>query len=379
MSGRFFFFAILFRPATFAAGWLAVVVVMASFATAQTPALQGVQPIFNNQLGAWSAIQPPATSRRPPSQPRPPGGGPIVCLPGHGGHGHGGHGHGGHGHGGHGHGGHGHGGHGHHHHHVPYYDPWYGYPYGGWYPPFYGSGIGYSQFGGWRNWSTYATVPAQPIIVVQPQINIMPPADPAAGGLAANVAGRQPVVGPVGPRVGPPAPEDEIGRRVAMLKASTESGRMRADQLIAEGDRDFAAGSYRRAGLKYRDAINRAPDYSAAYFRAGHAYTATGDYELAVTYFSLAFELARTIDRRGFSLESIYRGDDAAKAEHLRLLDRAAARAPLDGGLPFLTGVFLHYDGNVLKARESFRRAADLPGRHRPYAAMFLPPEPAKP
>lgn len=367
MSDRPFHFAIPFGSARLAAKRLALATLLplatllASSATAQLPALQGVQPIFNNQLGAWSAINPPSNVVRPPRQPNP-GGGSNVWLPGWPGYGFPGYGPVFPGYG-----------------PVRCYDPWYGYSYGGWCQPFYGGSIGYSQFGGWRNWSTYATMPEQPIIVVQPQINIMAPAEVGGGVAGPNAAGRKRIVGPVGPRVGPPAAEDEIGRRVAMLKPSTESGRMRADQLIAEGDRDFAAGSYRRAGLKYRDAINRAPDYSAPYFRAGHAYTANGDYELAVTYFSLAFELSRTTDRGGFSLESIYRGDDAAKAEHLRLLDQAAARAPLDGGPPFLTGILLHYDGNGLKARESFRRAADLPGRHRPYAAMFLPPVPPKP
>lgn len=173
--------------------------------------------------------------------------------------------------------------------------------------------------------------------------------------------------------------DQEIARRAAALKHSNEAGRMRADQLISDGDREFAGGSYRRAAIKYREAINRAQDYSAAYFRAGHAYTANGDFELAVTYFSLALELSRTIDRGGFNLDLLYRGDDAAKVNHLRALDVAASRQPLEGGLPFLTGILLHYDGNPLQARDHFRRAADLPGRHRPYAAMFLPPDPQPP
>lgn len=323
-----------------ATGAVAIVasIVFAPPATAQ---LRGVQPIFNDQLGGWSAIHPNDPSRLPrnPSHPGVGGGNTI---------------------------------------NVPY--PWWGgnvwgppwgYPYGyTYYPP----AFGYSHFGGWRNWSVYQTQPAQPIIVVQPQI-VMPPAAVNPG---ANL-GAMPAPAIANRGGGQMRDDLEIARRATALKPSNEAGRMRADQLIAEGDREFAAGAYRRAAVKYREAINRAQDYSTAYFRAGHAYTANGDFELAVTYFSMALELARTTDRGGFTLDSLYRGDDAAKMNHLRSLDVAAARQPLEGGLPFLTGILLHYDGNPLQARDHFRRAADLPGRHRPYTSLFLPPEPKDP
>lgn len=314
-------------------------VVVPSAAIAQ---LRGVQPIFNDQLGGWSAIQPNRV-RQPANQPRPGGGGNVINVP------------------------------------YPYWggnvwgpqwgSPW-GYPYG--YNNFV-PGFGYSHFGGWQNWSVVQAQPIQPIIVVQPQI-VMPPAALNPG---ANLGAMPPAIAN---RAGGPMWEDlEVARRAAALRASNEAGRMRADQLIADGDREFAAGSYRRAAQKYREAINRAQDYATAYFRAGHAYTANGDFDLAVTYLSLALELARTPDRGGFTLDSLYRGDDAAKVKHLRALDIAAARQPLEGGLAFLTGILLHYNGNQLQARDHFRRAADLPGRHRPYTAMFLPPEPKDP
>ncbi len=318
-------------PAGIATTVLAIATAVA-FPSSAPAQLQGVQPIFNDQLGAWSAIHP--NRSRPQGNQSPPGGGGNVIN-------------------------------------VPY--PWWGgnvwgppwgYPYG---YNYYRPGFGYSHFGGWQSWSGFQPQPVQPIIVVQPQI-VMPPA-------AANV-GAMPAPA-IANRAGGPMREDlEIARRAGALKASNEAGRMRADQLIADGDREFAAGSYRRAAMKYREAINRAQDYATAYFRAGHAYTANGDFELAVTYFSMALELARTPERGGFTLDLLYRGDDAAKVNHLRALDVAAARQPLEGGLPFLTGILLHYDGNPLQARDHFRRAADLPGRHRPYTAMFLPPEP---
>lgn len=227
----------------------------------------------------------------------------------------------------------------------------------------------YGQYGYYGVW------PQQPSPVwVQPHIQINPvivqPQAPGGGNAAAPQVQNVPPAMPAGQPVGP---EDEIQRRVAVLRPSNEAGRTRADTLIAEGDREFAAQQYRRAAAKYREAIGRAPDYAAGHLRAGHAYTATGDYELAVTYFAMGFELARSTDRGGFSLESLYRGNRLSKEEHLESLADAALRQPAEGGLLFLTGVMLHYDGKPLQARDYFRRAALLPGRHRPYAAMFLP------
>jgi hypothetical protein len=179
----------------------------------------------------------------------------------------------------------------------------------------------------------------------------------------------------------PPGADDEITRRVAALKPSTEAGRTRSDELIAEGDREFVAQQFRRAAAKYREAIAKAPDYPPGHLRAGHAYIATGDYELAVTYLAMGFELARTIERPDFSITDLYRGNNLAKDQHLEALADAVLRQPGDGGLLFLTGITQHYDGHPLQARDYFRRAAEIPGRHQPYAAMFVPkaPDPAAP
>jgi len=194
-----------------------------------------------------------------------------------------------------------------------------------------------------------------------------------ANAMGANIQNRPQVAPqPPAPRR-PPAPGDEITRRVAALKPSTDAGRLRSDELMADGDREFAEQQYRRAAAKYREAIAKAPDYPPAHLRAGHAYVATGDYDLAITYLGMGFELARTIDRPGFSLADLYRGNNLAKDQHNEALADAVLRQPEDGGLLFLTGITQHYDGKPLQARDYFRRASQIHGRHQPYAEMFLP------
>lgn len=341
-----------------AAAW--VTVLSASPAAGQLPSLQGVQPIFNNQLGAWSATQPAATAGPNSSGIRQR----------------------------------------HYTVRVPRGGWWWGYPYyyGGapLYPPYpyYYGGYRYHSRG-YDRWNGYSPLVTPPVVVVQPQIvvppavgstvPVMPGSSPSA---TPQVSGPPTPHAPVGASTGTAgaaagptavvagtstaAAAQEIAQRVAKLRPSDEAARMRADQLLADGDREFAAGQYRRAANKYREAMRRAADYPDSYFRAGHAGVAVGDYDLAVTYFCMGLELARTSNRDGFTLDALYRGNDAAKAEHLRALDAAAARQPLAGSLAFLTGITQHYDGHLLPAREQFRRAAELPGRHQPYTDYFL-------
>ena len=281
-----------------------------------------------------------------------------------------------------GHSGH-HGHHGHHHHHhgigylYPY--PYLGYPY---YPQPYASYYddtlyfvlpprvtnvtpwGNYTYGGYGG---YGAVP-QPRVWTPP-LNFGGAA--AAGGPLAG-AGDALVDQRAGVADGHPQ-RAEILRRVMALRPSTAQGRQRADRLIAEGDRFFADQNYRRAASKYRDAITKAADYPEAHLRAGHAYVATGDFELALTYFLVGLQLAGSVERPGFALADLYRGDRIAKEQHLAALHDAMLRQPEDGGLPFLAGVTLHYDGQPLPAREYFQRAAELPGAQQHYAAMFLP------
>jgi len=263
------------------------------------------------------------------------------------------------------------------------YGNYYGNPYSNGpiiYPPIfqahpgaYGNYSNYSNYSGYRGNGFNGGYIFPPAISVQPA-PIMPPVQQQV-----RQQPQEKLQPPPQPKGGAPAAEDEITRRVAALKPSTEAGRLHSDELIAEGDREFVAQQFRRAAGKYRDAIAKAPDYPPAHLRAGHAYIATGDYELAVTYFAMGFELSRTIDRPDFSLTDLYRGNNNAKDQHLEALADAVLRQPEDGGLLFLTGLTQHFDAHPLQARDYFRRAASIPGRHQPYAAMFVPKLAPKP
>lgn len=311
-------------------------------ANAQQPGLQGVQPIFNRQLGAWPptgtrAQQQAASAASSAAQFGVPVGPNFVLQ-----------------------------------------RRFWGRRF--WRPPVFGfGGVPVHGVGVWGYPSVFAPVPMAPVVVVQPQpfpVPVpMPMQQPAIGagrGMQARAVGApRPIIAGAGRGVG--GGEDEIVNRVAALKDSNEFARSRADEIIADGDREFAEGRYRRAASRYRDAIRRAPDYPPAYFRASHARVAEGDFDLAVTRFAMGLELARTINRDGFTLDSLYRDQQQDKALHLRMLEDETLRQEDNGGIYFLLGVALHYDGNPLKARELFRKAVELPGRHRPYAAMYLP------
>ncbi len=241
------------------------------------------------------------------------------------------------------------------------------------YPPYIGGYPGWSGYPGWAIPYTtqfYSQLPPGPLAGMPGgawQPNRAQPL-PGAPAMPRPADVRDPLA-----KLEALTPEQEILRRVSVLKPSDEAGRIRSDDLIADGDREFATQAFRRAAGTYRKAIAKAPDYPVGHLRAGHAYVATGDFNLALTYFCMGFELARTVARPGFSLADLYQGDDQAKQHHQQVLADAIQRQPEDGGLLFLLGVTKHYDGQPLQAQELFRKAAELDGAQKRYAKMFLP------
>ncbi len=161
---------------------------------------------------------------------------------------------------------------------------WGGYPYQGHY---YGYGtISYPTYvtpnpyyGGY-----YPNYPYAPGVAPGAWVWNQQPFYAGPGMLGGNLAGMQPnamAMNPVAPNRAPvqpngiPAqqaavpdpllkpealsPEQEILRRVSVLKPSDEAGRIRSDDLIADGDREFAKQAFRRAAGIYRQAISKAP------------------------------------------------------------------------------------------------------------------------
>ena len=148
---------------------------------------------------------------------------------------------------------------------------------------------------------------------------------------------------------------------------------MRADRLISDADQAFADQKLARATALYRNAIAKAPDYAEAHFRLAHAYVATRRYNLALKSALVALELSGTSRRDGFSLEDMFQGDLFPREHQFDRLMDASRREPQDGGLKFLIGLTLHYDGQAEKAVAYFKSAAGLDGIHRPYVRYFLP------
>lgn len=240
-------------------------------------------------------------------------------------------------------------------------------------------------------------VTASPRPFLAPAVgNVGPAVPPMAGGGNVAAAGNQfaenfvrkngmPQQDLLAGKVDEPAPHvrggdfsdaGEIRRRAAVLKASTPVGRMRADRLISSGDQAFAQQNLARATALYRDAIAKAPDYAEAHFRLAHAYIATRRYNLALKSVLVALELSGTSRRDGFSLEDMYQGDLFPREQHFNRLLDASRREPADGGLKFLIGFTLHFNGDRDKAVTYFRQAQDLDGIQQSYARYFLPVTP---
>ena len=68
-----------------------------------------------------------------------------------------------------------------------------------------------------------------------------------------------------------------------------------------------------------------------------------------------------------------------AKGAHLDSLAGVALDSPTRSDLLFAVGIFLHYDGQLDRARKFFQRTSELTGSDDKYLALFLSDSPTIP
>ena len=158
-----------------------------------------------------------------------------------------------------------------------------------------------------------------------------------------------------------------MGPRISNLET-----RQRAMRFLAEGDTLFAAQNFNSALQKYKLAANIAPDLNEAWWRQGHAFVATRNFNLAATAFKRAIATTDNLGRGGFRLDDLYDGASITKASHLESLAELALSRSSDSDAYFLIGLFLNYDGQAERASKFFARASELAGISGGHIAVFL-------
>jgi len=156
------------------------------------------------------------------------------------------------------------------------------------------------------------------------------------------------------------------------VRIANADTRQRANRYVSEGDELFRAQNFNSALQRYKQASSIAPDLTEAYWRQGHAFVATRNYDLAATAFKRAIALSDNLGRGGFRLDDLYDGASIAKGAHLESLAELALARTNDSDAYFLIGVFLNYDGEAARAAKFFDRASDLAGMSGGHIAVFL-------
>jgi len=174
-----------------------------------------------------------------------------------------------------------------------------------------------------------------------------------------------------------PSPRDvPEEKKPAAQRGTNAESIARARRFIGLGDKMFGERKYADSYERYRMASQAAPGLADAYFRQGLALVASGRYESAAKALKRGLDLDANWPRSDFRLNSLYGGNGADKTAHLDMLATAAGENPQDADLLFLTGVFLHFDGQAERAGPFFRRAAQLGGVDAKYLKAFeRPPE----
>jgi tetratricopeptide (TPR) repeat protein len=182
-----------------------------------------------------------------------------------------------------------------------------------------------------------------------------------------------PAADPPAPGVDRPAPAPVAAPRATLVRSSTITDRSKARQQIKLGNAAFLAGRYSDALTRYRNATEAAPDYAEAYYRKGHAYIASGKYELAAAAFRRGLELEPAANREGFRLDDLYGEKSVAKGVHLENLAAAALMRADVADNYFLLGLMLRFDGEHERAEKFLAKAAALSPAMRTAVARFVP------
>lgn len=145
-------------------------------------------------------------------------------------------------------------------------------------------------------------------------------------------------------------------------------------RFIGFGDAHFANQKYADAYQRYRKAAQAAPTLADALFRQGYVLIALGRYEQAGKAMKQGLKIDPAWPRSDFRNDDLYAENRPAKAAHLDALAQAATNEPNDADLLFLVGVFLHFDGQMDRAKPFFQRAARLAGADDAHLKGFLGP-----
>ena len=244
----------------------------------------------------------------------------------------------------------------------PYYPPGYGYdpylPYPYPYPPPYYWGPRYIP---------PVFIPAERLFGPEAMKRFMGVAEPNRPAPGGNVI--------VAPRAGDPQADEQ-----PILRATNPESIARGWRFIGFGDAHFANQKCADAYQRYKKAAQAAPTLAAAYFRQGYALVALGRYELAARALRRGLELDPGWPQSNFRNDEVYGDNLTAKTAHLNALAQAATNQPHNADLPFLLGVYLHFDGQRDRAAPFFQRAAGLAGAAAAHLRGFLEqPEPPPP
>ncbi len=169
-------------------------------------------------------------------------------------------------------------------------------------------------------------------------------------------------------------PMNRVANFAAGLRRSNRAAQNRADTLIHSGDEFFGVASYRRAALRYQDAVKSAPDYWRARLRLAYAHLALEEYDQAIDELLLAVELAGPKMQPDTRLIELYGQHPADFQLHLKRISDRLLRNPNDGSLQMEAAMMHYCNQDELLAQPYFEVAAKLPGIWQPYCERFLPP-----
>lgn len=217
-------------------------------------------------------------------------------------------------------------GHRHHHHHDGYQSPVYQ-------SPVYQTPVYVST--GPIFWAPIVPVAPLPMTPVAPAVSIFPVVKPTL-----------------------PDPADDPAKRP--VKPSTPAARLRSMEHQANGDEQLRKQLWAQAYMRYRSAIEAAPDRGEARFRQAFTHAVMQHYGPAIREFKRGLFLDRDLPANGIRLAVLFGpGSEVLRTSLLNKVATWVKEDPKDSDRLFLLGLLLHFEDDsrsrdVLKAAKRF-------------------------
>jgi tetratricopeptide (TPR) repeat protein len=163
------------------------------------------------------------------------------------------------------------------------------------------------------------------------------------------------------------------GSQPALNSDQVAASRSEMQNLITNGDGQFAASKYEDAAGLYKKAMENYPEQPVPRFAYGHTLFALGEYDRATDSILKGLELMPKWSRSEIDLQAFFQYPLEFQ-DKLQRLENWVNEHPDDRKATFLLAYCKHFSAHKIEARHLFKKLIYAEDKTNEASRMFLPP-----